>query len=108
MAAEGSDAMQKRIRELEKQLAEARARIPKHDVPAALIEEIDDLDEELARLRPAAVPKSIEDQIAEVKARLAEAQARVPKHSVPAALIAELDELDEELAQLQAREESSS
>jgi hypothetical protein len=36
---------------LEQRLAEANARIPKHDVPAALIAEIDDLEEELARLR---------------------------------------------------------
>lgn len=104
MADESSKTVHQQIQELEARLAEARARMPKHDVPAALIVEIDDLDEELARLR--AHPASIEDQIAEVKARLAETKARVPKHSVPAAVIAELDELDEELERLEALRKS--
>ena len=35
----------------EQRLADANARIPEHDVPAALIAEIDELDEELEQLR---------------------------------------------------------
>jgi len=102
VADQNADALQRQIQETEKQLAEARARIPKHDVPAALILEIDELDEELARLR-ALAQESIDGQIARVEAQLAEVKARVPKHDVPASLIVEMDELDEELAHLRAQ-----
>ena len=37
--------------ELEQQLEDARARIPKHTPPAALMAEIDELEEELERLQ---------------------------------------------------------
>ena len=46
-----TDNLAEQISQLKQRLAEARARIPKHDVPAALIAEIDDLDEELQALR---------------------------------------------------------
>jgi len=43
--------VQDKIAQVKEQLANARARVPKHDVPAALIAEMDDLDDELAHLR---------------------------------------------------------
>jgi len=39
------------IAELEQRLEEARARVPKHDIPPALMAEIDEMEETLARLR---------------------------------------------------------
>ena len=90
------------IAQVKERLAEAKTRVPKHDVPAALIAEIDELDEELERLQAKADADPIAVQIAELEQRLAEAKARVPKHSVPGALIAEIDELDEELERLRA------
>jgi len=42
--------IEQRIQELEQRLVEARARIPKHSIPAALITELDELDKELERL----------------------------------------------------------
>jgi chromosome segregation ATPase len=94
------------IAQLKQRLAEANARIPQHDIPAALIAEIDELEEELARLQASVDP--LELQIAELEQRLAEAKARVPKHSIPAALIAEIDELDEELERLRAQRDKTS
>jgi len=44
-------AAQRRIAEIKNRLADARARIPKHDIPAALMAEIDEWEQELARLR---------------------------------------------------------
>jgi hypothetical protein len=105
--AEDPKAVQERIAEVEELLANARARIPKHDVPAALVAEMDELDEELERLRKLVKPKSLDDQIAEVEARLGDVRSRVPKHDVPAALIAELDDLDEELERLRALRDTS-
>jgi DNA repair ATPase RecN len=90
------------IAQVKQRLAEAKARVPKHDIPAALIAEIDELDQELERLQALADADPIESQIAELEQRLAEAKARIPKHDVPAALIAEMDELDEELERLRA------
>ena len=84
--------LQEQIAEVKKRLEDARARVPKHDVPAALIAEMDELDEELERLQSLS-KSSIEAQIAAAEQRLAEAKARIPKHDVPAALIAEIDEL---------------
>jgi phage shock protein A len=89
------------IAQLKQRLREANARIPQHDIPAALIAEIDELEEELARLQASIDP--LELQIAELEQRLAEAKARVPKHSIPSALIVEIDELDEELERLRAQ-----
>jgi hypothetical protein len=40
-----------RIAQLEKQIAELKARLPKHSVPAAMIIELEDLEEELEALR---------------------------------------------------------
>ena len=40
-----------RIAQLEKQLAELKARLPKHSVPAAMIIELEDLEDELEALR---------------------------------------------------------
>ena len=97
----------KEIADVKQRLREANARVPKHDVPAALIAEIDELDEELARLRALANADPLESRIAELERRLAEARARLPKHSIPAALVAEIDELDEELERLRAKRDSA-
>lgn len=40
-----------RIAEVERRLAEAKARLPKHSVPATMLIEIEDLEDELARLQ---------------------------------------------------------
>ena len=45
------DNLAEQIAQVKQRLAEARARVPKHDVPAALITEMDELDEELEQLR---------------------------------------------------------
>ncbi|MGD8462633.1 MAG: histidine kinase [Anaerolineae bacterium] len=42
---------QERIRQLEKQIEELQARLPKHSVPAAMIIELEDLEEELEALK---------------------------------------------------------
>jgi ribosomal protein L29 len=100
-------AAQRRIAEIKNRLADARARIPKHDTPRALIAEIDELEEELARLESAGRSRSIPERIAEVKQRLADARARTPKHDIPAALMAEIDELEQELTRLRASDDAS-
>jgi HAMP domain-containing protein len=43
-----------RIRELEARLADLEARLPAHSVPPGMWEELEELEEELARLRQAA------------------------------------------------------
>lgn len=40
-----------RIAQLEKQISELKARLPKHSVPAAMIIELEDLEEELEALK---------------------------------------------------------
>jgi HAMP domain-containing protein len=40
-----------RLRQLEQQLADLRARLPKHSVPAAMILELEALEDEIERLR---------------------------------------------------------
>jgi uncharacterized protein YceH (UPF0502 family) len=40
-----------RIAQLEKEIAELKARLPKHSVPAAMIIELEDLEEEIEALR---------------------------------------------------------
>jgi hypothetical protein len=40
-----------RIKHLEKQIAELKARLPKHSVPAAMIIELEDLEDELEALK---------------------------------------------------------
>ena len=70
--------IQKQIAEVKQRLTEARARIPKHTPPPALMVEIDELEEELEELEALLKPKPIKAQIAEVKQRLAEARARIP------------------------------
>lgn len=42
---------EERIAQLEKEIAELRARLPKHSVPAAMIIELEDLEEELETLQ---------------------------------------------------------
>ena len=42
---------QERIAQLEKALAELKARLPKHSVPAAMIIELEELEEEIEVLR---------------------------------------------------------
>jgi len=43
-----------RIRELEKKIADLEARLPAHSVPPAMLEELEELEEELERLKKAA------------------------------------------------------
>jgi len=45
--------MEKRakLQKLEERLADLRARLPKHSVPAAMLIELEELEEEIARLR---------------------------------------------------------
>jgi DNA repair exonuclease SbcCD ATPase subunit len=93
------ESLQRQAKELEQRLREARARIPKHDIPSGLMAEIDEMEEELGRLR---APKSVKEQIAELEERLQEARARIPKHTPPAGLMAEIDEIEEELAKLRS------
>ncbi len=45
------DARQERIAELERRLEDAWARLPRHSIPAIMLLEIEELEEELARLR---------------------------------------------------------
>jgi chromosome segregation ATPase len=96
-----SNSLQEQIAQVKQRLKDVRARVPKHDVPAALVAEMDDLEEELQRLE-AQVRDDLGTRIAELEQRLAETKARVPKHDVPAALIAELDEIDEKLEHLRS------
>ena len=42
--------MKTSLEELEKRIAELRARLPRHSVPAVMLIELEDLEEELARL----------------------------------------------------------
>ena len=98
---EETTSLQEQIAEVEKKLADTRARVPKHSVPAAVIAQIDELDEELERLR-SRKQASLREQIATTQKQLADVRARVPKHDIPAALVQEIDELDEELARLRA------
>jgi len=42
-----------RIRELEKRIADLEARLPAHSVPPAMIDELEELEEELERLKAA-------------------------------------------------------
>jgi hypothetical protein len=96
-----SNTLQEQIAQVKQRLADARARVPKHSIPATLIAEIDDLELELERLQ-AQAGNALEARIAELEKRLAETKARVPKHDVPAALVAEMDEIDEELEHLRS------
>ncbi len=95
-------AAQRRIAEIKNRLADARARIPKHDIPAALMAEIDELEKELARIESAGRSQSVPERIADIRQRLADARARIPKHDIPAPLMAEIDELEQELARLES------
>lgn len=92
----------RRIAELEDRLADARARLPKHDPSSALIAEIDDLDKELAELRQQTAHPTVAEQVALLQARLVDARARLPRHDTPPALMAEIDALEAELARLQS------
>lgn len=42
---------EEQIAQLEKEIAELKARLPKHSVPAAMIIELEDLEDELERMR---------------------------------------------------------
>ncbi len=86
---------------VQQRLTEARARIPAHTTPAALMREIDDLEIELERLKGV----QARDEIAELEQRLEEARARVPKHDISPVLMAEIDEMEEALARLRAGRE---
>ncbi len=44
-------AIRERIAALERQLAEAQARLPRHSTPPSMLIEIEELEDELARLR---------------------------------------------------------
>lgn len=39
-----------RVAELERRIADLRARLPRHSVPPAMLQELEDLEEELERL----------------------------------------------------------
>jgi uncharacterized coiled-coil DUF342 family protein len=94
--------IREQIKAVERQLANARARLPKHTISPALMREIDELEEELADLRSQVKePPSLEEQIQRVEQQLANARARMPQHDIPAALMSEIDELEEKLAELQ-------
>jgi DNA repair exonuclease SbcCD ATPase subunit len=99
---ERAESVEEQIAAVKQQLADARARVPNHDVPAALVQEIDELDEELARLRSLA-KRSLEDHTTEVRQKLREARKRIPKHTPPPGLMAEIDELEEELLRLESQ-----
>jgi hypothetical protein len=43
--------LEQRIAELEKQLEDARARLPKHSIPMTMMIELEELEDELAKLR---------------------------------------------------------
>ena len=43
---------QQRLQQLEQRLADLRARLPKHSVPAAMILELETLEDEIQRLQP--------------------------------------------------------
>ena len=45
-----SRATQERIQELERRIADAKARLPAHSIPPAMILELENLEDELARL----------------------------------------------------------
>ncbi len=42
--------LEERIREVQQRIADLRARMPKHSVPPAMVQELEDLEEELAQL----------------------------------------------------------
>jgi uncharacterized small protein (DUF1192 family) len=42
---------EEKIAQLEKEIAELKARLPRHSVPAVMIIELEDLEDELERLR---------------------------------------------------------
>ena len=42
---------EEQIRELEQRIADLKARLPKHSIPPAMIMELEELEEELARAR---------------------------------------------------------
>ena len=101
--ADPSKQINKRLQEVKSSLENARARIPKHDIPAALMAEIDELEAELADLQAkVGKPKTIDDKIKEVESQLANARARIPKHDISNALMMEIDELEDELSRLKA------
>jgi len=99
--AEQTERIEAQIDDVQQRLTEARARLPAHSTPPALMTEIDDLEIELERLKRVQAG----GQIAELEQRLEEARARVPKHDIPPALMAEIDEMEETLARLRAGQE---
>ena len=101
--------MDQQLRDVQDRLENARARIPKHDIPGALMAEIDELEEELVDLQAAmGTPTSIDDQIKQAETQLANAKSRIPKHDIPTALMFEIDELEEELERLRELQNSIS
>jgi chromosome segregation ATPase len=103
---QGPTSIEAQIADVQRRLAEARKRIPKHDTPLGLMVEIDTLEEELAHLQALARPRSVQEQIAELEARLRDAVARIPKHDAPPSLMAEIDEMEERLEHLHSLEDS--
>ncbi len=99
--AKTSKSLKLQIQKVKSDLENVRARVPKHDIPGALMAEIDELEEELERLQAAeGTPKSIANQIKEAEIQLENAMSRMPKHDIPNALMIEIDELEEELDRL--------
>ncbi len=54
---EGTPSQDDRIAELERRIADLKARLPKHSIPPAMIMELEELEEELERARAAAREK---------------------------------------------------
>lgn len=101
--------IQQKIRKVKSDLENARARVPKHDIPGALMAEIDELEEKLAELQGQLnTPESLSVEIKRVEAQLANARSRMPKHDIPPALMQEIDELEEELERLKAQRAAKS
>ena len=104
-----SKSIKQQISDVKSQLENARARVPKHDIPGALMAEIDELEEELERLQATeGKPTSIADQIKQAENQLANAMSRMPKHDIPNALMVEIDELEEELDRLRSLRDTKS
>lgn len=54
-----------RVAELEKRIADLKARLPKHSIPASMLIELEDLEEELTAMLAAALAASCADETRE-------------------------------------------
>ncbi len=51
----------KRIKELEEQIADLKARLPRHSIPASMLIELEDMEEELEQLKTRNQPNAPDD-----------------------------------------------